>query len=138
MHSSGAALDAKLDSLGHDDEVVENVHKRMRSVSRARGASRASDGGRDGAEGDAMEEDDEERVPAAKRTRSASHAPSRSRSQSGLRDEVHLAKAVKLAKVTQRRAHLMARAGEGDRVILNAMPKHLFAGKRKMGTNDRR
>jgi len=31
-----------------------------------------------------------------------------------------------------------AKKGEGDRVILNMKPKHLFSGKRKSGTNDRR
>jgi len=49
-----------------------------------------------------------------------------------------LVKAVKLAKKTQRKANMMGRAGEADRVILNSMPKHLFAGKRKMGKTDRR
>jgi nucleolar GTP-binding protein len=32
----------------------------------------------------------------------------------------------------------MAKRGEADREILVKKPKHLFAGKRKQGTNDRR
>jgi hypothetical protein len=31
-----------------------------------------------------------------------------------------------------------AKKGEADRVYLEAMPKHLFSGKRKQGTHDRR
>ncbi|TFY78937.1 hypothetical protein EWM64_g5081 [Hericium alpestre] len=33
---------------------------------------------------------------------------------------------------------MQAKAGEGDRVIQTKMPKHLFAGKRKMGKTSRR
>ena len=47
-------------------------------------------------------------------------------------------KARKIAKKAQKpRAH-QARKGEGDRVILNMKPKHLFSGKRKMGKTQRR
>ena len=140
--SSGQELEARLTALGHDDETIQQVRsnsvstrKRARSESRPRSASRGGDR-EDGAEGEGMDEDGEERVPASKRVRSSSRVPSRS--VSGLRDEAQVVSVNKLIKKTQRRANRMARAGEGDRVILNAMPKHLFAGKRKSGTNDRR
>ncbi|KAI8055194.1 P-loop containing nucleoside triphosphate hydrolase protein [Syncephalis plumigaleata] len=41
-------------------------------------------------------------------------------------------------KQAQRKNNLMAKRGEADREILIKKPKHLFAGKRKQGTNDRR
>ena len=44
----------------------------------------------------------------------------------------------KLSKKAQRPANRDARKGEGDRHIFDLKPKHLFAGKRKMGKTDRR
>lgn len=44
----------------------------------------------------------------------------------------------KLAKIAQRSLNLGAKKGEADRRILISRPKHLFAGKRKMGKTDRR
>jgi hypothetical protein len=38
-----------------------------------------------------------------------------------------------MADRQQRRRNQMAKAGEGDRVILTKMPKHLFSGKRSNG-----
>lgn len=44
----------------------------------------------------------------------------------------------KIARKAQKpRAH-QAKKGEGDRVILNMMPKHLYSGKRKMGKTSHR
>ena len=44
----------------------------------------------------------------------------------------------KVAKKAQQPFNREAKKGEGDRVILNMKPKHLFAGKRKMGKTQRR
>ncbi|RKP24230.1 P-loop containing nucleoside triphosphate hydrolase protein [Syncephalis pseudoplumigaleata] len=41
-------------------------------------------------------------------------------------------------KQAQRKNNLMAKRGEADREILVKKPKHLFAGKRKQGSHDRR
>jgi len=43
-----------------------------------------------------------------------------------------------LKRDAQKNRNKQAKKGEGDRVILNMKPKHLFSGKRKSGTNDRR
>ena len=48
------------------------------------------------------------------------------------------AKVRKIAKKAQTKGNRQAKKGEGDRVILNMKPKHLFAGKRKGGKTDRR
>lgn len=72
---------------------------------------------------------------AKSRSRSRSRLP---RDKSGVRDEV-MAKKVKLiGRKAQRPRNFDAKKGEGDRVILNMKPKHLFAGKRKMGKTQRR
>ena len=47
-------------------------------------------------------------------------------------------KAQILADKGQRKMQKMARKGEGDRIIPNEMPKHLFSGKRGIGKTDRR
>ncbi|CAD5123844.1 DgyrCDS12150 [Dimorphilus gyrociliatus] len=69
------------------------------------------------------------------RARSASRQP---RDKSGLRDESMVKKARTIAKNAQKKMNREARKGEGDRKIFDLKPKHLFAGKRKMGKTDRR
>ncbi|KAL5528826.1 NOG1 [Sanghuangporus sanghuang] len=65
-------------------------------------------------------------------------APRKNRLLAGLRDDQQAAKAVKLRNLGQRERNYQARAGEADRAIKTKMPKHLFAGKRKMGKTNRR
>jgi nucleolar GTP-binding protein len=74
------------------------------------------------------------------RTGSTSRARSTSvsRDRAGLKDEKQIAKVKKIAKKAQVKMGRQARKGEGDRVILDMKPKHLFSGKRKMGKTDRR
>ena len=47
-------------------------------------------------------------------------------------------KVKKIAKNAQKSRNFQAKKGEGDRVILDMKPKHLFSGKRKMGKTQRR
>jgi len=47
-------------------------------------------------------------------------------------------KVKKIARKAQQPRNRAAKKGEGDRVILDMKPKHLFAGKRKQGKTDRR
>jgi GTP-binding protein EngB required for normal cell division len=44
--------------------------------------------------------------------------------------------AIKLGKVFQRPRNSVGRKGEGDHLVGDEMPKHLFSGKRRQGTND--
>jgi nucleolar GTP-binding protein len=60
------------------------------------------------------------------------------RDKSGLRDASQAAVAQKRMKMHQRPFAKAARQGESDRRILASKPKHLFAGKRKMGKTGRR
>ena len=47
-------------------------------------------------------------------------------------------KVKKMMKKSQKGMNMEGRKGEGDRHIFDLKPKHLLAGKRKSGTNDRR
>jgi nucleolar GTP-binding protein len=69
------------------------------------------------------------------RVRSSSKIP---RDESGVRDKSMRVQARKMMKKGQKKFVMGARKGEGDRVILNMKPKHLFSGKRGMGKTQRR
>jgi len=115
---SASRLREQMENLGVDMSETKNAHfirsqsepREMRPVKRKR-------------------EDSEGRV------RSSSKVP---RDASGLRDVHSQMKAKKIAKKAQRPMNRNARKGEGDRKIVDLKPKHLFAGKRKMGKTDRR
>ena len=70
--------------------------------------------------------------------RSRSRSRTVPRDQSGVRDAVMAKKVKKIAIKAQKSRNHDARKGEGDRVILDMKPKHLFSGKRKMGKTQRR
>jgi len=63
--------------------------------------------------------------PAADRSRSIASVPLQK-------------KADKLTKASHKKIRLQARAGEGDKRILNEKPRHLYSGKRGIGKTDRR
>jgi len=96
--------------------------------------------------GDGMEVDGEDGQPKKRIHSSKSRSMSRGRSlstaaprsNSGLRDAAQANKATREADKAQRAAGKQARKGEGDRTIVNLMPKHLFSGKRGKGKTDRR
>ncbi|OLY79163.1 putative nucleolar GTP-binding protein 1 [Smittium mucronatum] len=62
----------------------------------------------------------------------------RDRSMTGLQNDSMYNVASKKKAKFQRKSNLLAKRGEADRQILTKMPKHLFSGKRKNGTNDYR
>ncbi|KAK2464361.1 hypothetical protein APHAL10511_003818 [Amanita phalloides] len=91
-------------------------------------------------EEDVMEVDGDERV-GRKRKRmevTLKRVPRGNRHLSGMRDAEQAEKANELRKYGQRPRNRLAKAGEADRAIKTKMPKHLFAGKRKMGKTSRR
>lgn len=93
-----------------------------------------------------MDVDDEQLVKKRKsrsvsRVRSMSRArsiPARDRSVMGLRDDAAIERTEKSKRVSQKQRNLFAKRGEADREIAETKPKHLFSGKRKSGTHDRR
>ena len=77
--------------------------------------------------------------PSTTRAKSRSSSRKPPRDQSGFRSLADRDKAKKKMKGTQRKLiALKSRKGEGDRSIPTRKPKHLFAGKRKMGKTQRR
>ena len=108
--------------------------KRERSLSVAAAKKKGSEMDVDG-------EQPKKRIHSSK-SRSMSRGRSLStaapRSNSGLRDAAQANKATREADKAQRAAGKQARKGEGDRTIVNLMPKHLFSGKRGKGKTDRR
>ncbi|PIL28017.1 hypothetical protein GSI_09868 [Ganoderma sinense ZZ0214-1] len=102
--------------------------------------------GEEGEEGEEWMDVDGEEAPRLKKAKANSGAvvakgarhPRSNRQLAGMRDQAQASKAVKLRNLGQRERNMHARAGESDRAIKVKMPKHLFAGKRKMGKTDRR
>lgn len=117
-------------SMGLDaGEAADQAVARSRSSTRkrARSVSRGPEDVEEGA-------DDKKRA----RSKSVAGVRDRSASASGLRDEVQQSEVERIIRKAQRERNLRGRAGEADRHIGTAMPRHLFQGKRKNGTHDRR
>jgi nucleolar GTP-binding protein len=118
----------------------EAGHETTSISSRARSQTRRpfSERGRSVAhtdDGDAMDVDatPKERLKRAlSRPRSISMAGNRR--VDGVTDEAARTKAERLAKLGQQRMNRMARQGEADRHTTASIPKHLFAGKRGVGS----
>ncbi|XP_076456170.1 GTP-binding protein 4-like [Babylonia areolata] len=124
----------KLKRLEAIDKRNNNRSIMPRSASLARGRKRKRE------ESAGPSESAEGRSASASQARSvtASRTRSQTRDRSGLRDETMVTKAKKISRKAQKPRNHQAKKGEGDRVILNMKPKHLFAGKRKSGKTDRR
>jgi len=76
---------------------------------------------------------------SASRARSLTRAArSVSRVSRGLSTPAHQLDANKRMKKAQKKLQVFGKAGEADRKHLTAMPKHIFAGKRKGFSHDRR
>lgn len=117
-------MNRELGALGIEMDSDEDTHlNQMRSRSKSRKALKRK-----------REESRDVDKPRS-RSRSVSKAP---RDQSGVRDAKMARKVKTIGMKAQVPRNREAKKGEGDRVILNMKPKHLFAGKRKGGKTDRR
>lgn len=131
------------------------IQERAEIIAKAQGAKRKRandeedaemdvDDGGDGAEEDWMDVDGEgapqkrAKVNSGKAVVKNPKVPRTDRQLAGMRDDTQAARAVKLRNLGQRERNYHAKAGEADRAIKTKMPKHMFAGKRKMGKTDRR
>lgn len=126
-----------------DDETDQSTRTRGRSRSRKSliGKKRAAD--ETGMDIDSDEGNEEVEQSLVSRARSAaalarSQSQSRVRSESSFRDAEQKKEAIKIQRKKQKLMNRMGRAGEADRHIHVAMPKHLFSGKRGIGKTDRR
>ncbi|MCO5581968.1 hypothetical protein L7F22_035857 [Adiantum nelumboides] len=131
-----AKMSKHLTSLGLDPSAAV-ARARSRSLSR-QGRKRDRSSAMDvDAEGDAMDID-QPRKRLRLRSRSSSRASKEALPGEGFKDTAQKMKAVKLGKKAVKQRNKNAKKGEGDRVIFNMKPKHLFAGKRSIGKTDRR
>ena len=129
-----------LESMGLDaDKAVERARSQSRGRKRERSSSRFQEGG-DGDVDEDMEGVEKKRTHSSRsRYKSvAKRVAQTPASGSGLKNAEANIKAQRLADLAQRKSSKKARSGEGDRVIVTKMPKHLFSGKRGNGKTDRR
>lgn len=118
---------------GHDSTAVM---ARARSTSRpARSFSRGRTPGSELGGADAMDVDatPKDRLKRAL-SRPRSISISGNRREDGVVTEEGRTKAERLAKLSQKKMNRMARAGEADRHATASIAKHLFAGKRGIGS----
>jgi nucleolar GTP-binding protein len=71
-------------------------------------------------------------------TKDGKRHPIKNRTTLGMRDTAQQKKAIQLHRLAARGPNHHAKAGESDRHIGTKMPKHLFSGKRGMGTASHR
>ncbi|XP_015278688.1 PREDICTED: nucleolar GTP-binding protein 1 [Gekko japonicus] len=115
-------LEKEMSDLGLDMTDKNEAHyvtqaRRSRSVTRKR------------------KREESEPPTSVARSRSSSRTP---RDVSGLRDAKMVKKTKTMMKKAQRKMNRLGRKGEGDRHVFDLKPKHLFSGKRKSGTTQRR
>eukprot|EP00008_Paramoeba_atlantica_P004468 CAMPEP_0201487596 /NCGR_PEP_ID=MMETSP0151_2-20130828/13887_1 /ASSEMBLY_ACC=CAM_ASM_000257 /TAXON_ID=200890 /ORGANISM="Paramoeba atlantica, Strain 621/1 / CCAP 1560/9" /LENGTH=679 /DNA_ID=CAMNT_0047872677 /DNA_START=135 /DNA_END=2174 /DNA_ORIENTATION=- len=121
-------FESHLEKIGIDASAATS---RVRERSRSRGRE-----GRDKKLGK-----DEVVSSGKKRARSKSQSPARSLSRSkspGIANEKLQKQVIKKARKAQSEMNINARQGESDRRIPTRMPKHLFSGKRSMGSANHR
>ncbi|KAK8381888.1 hypothetical protein O3P69_015117 [Scylla paramamosain] len=115
---SVSRLRSEFEDLGVDMSDVQGCHfTRTRSTSRARPPIKRA------------------RMDSEGRVRSSSKTP---RDQSGVRDVKMAKKLKKIGKKAQNAMNKDGRKGEGDRHVYDLKPKHLFSGKRGLGSSNRR
>lgn len=125
-----------LSNLGID---AAGALKRARSRSASRSDSQPRGRAKtNGTMMDSYSHHNSSRSPAPKKLRVASKSRERSASSLGFRSDAQKEFAEKKNRLSQVKRNQSAKKGEGDRVILNMMPKHLFSGKRGNGKTDRR
>lgn len=129
-HLSSMGIDVSSADSKMDDSDADNIPIGKRTRGRSEGGANKR------SKGDGVSIS---RAAEASVSRAASRAQTRSRSRAtdGMSEE-QVNKVNKMTKVSQRGRNLEAKKGEGDRVIVNLMPKHLFSGKRGIGKTDRR
>ncbi|KAK9366433.1 P-loop containing nucleoside triphosphate hydrolase protein [Lipomyces kononenkoae] len=124
-------------TLSDMEKHLESIHVDHSEISeRARGRAESRDEPMTEAGVDVV-------MSEAKRSKSRSRAPSApaiapSRFDAGLAKQSLRTKADRIEKMHQRERNRLGRAGEADRHYTEAMPKHLFAGKRGIGKTQRR
>lgn len=110
-----------LDQLGIDATEIA-ARGRAAPSSRGRSLGRAAT-----EDTDAMDLDATPRERLRSKSRARSQAPATDRRVDGVTDETARTKTERASKLAQRKRNRMAKAGEADRKIMTAMPKHLVS-----------
>ncbi|XP_041372056.1 nucleolar GTP-binding protein 1-like [Gigantopelta aegis] len=116
---SRSRMEGEMGELGLDMNNMDESHY---ATAKSRSASRKP-----------LKRKREESADGRSHSRSKSRTP---RDQSGIRDATMGRKLRKISKKAQTPRNRQAKKGEGDRVILNMKPKHLYVGKRGIGKTD--
>jgi len=123
--ASVSMMEESLTDLGLDPtKAVERARSNSRGRKRSRSASAVPT--------------DVELPKKERRLLERSRSRSKTPAQEGFKSEKERMAAISMKIKSQKARNKDARKGDGDNVILNMMPKHLFAGKRGMGKTDRR
>jgi nucleolar GTP-binding protein len=137
-------IEAKLKERGFDDEMLAPAIETTRSMSKAREGSkvrrsRSQSEARQLLDAETREGEDESLLGKRKRSLSSnSRSLSATGKHSGILDPRKQIAAIERGHKKQKLRNILARRGEGDRVILDMKPKHLYTGKHTVGKNDRR
>lgn len=123
VKKSFAEMEEHMYSLGHDTSSLK---------SRVKGSS----GSKDISGVDILKRN--QGIQAAKLNKKKAPVNQSDRLNDGLADGAMRSQAERLAKIQRRERNRMARQGEGDRHSTASIPKHLFSGKRGIGSTDRR
>ncbi|ABN64586.1 nucleolar G-protein [Scheffersomyces stipitis CBS 6054] len=123
VKKSFGEMEEHMYSLGHDTEALrERVGKR----SQAKELSGV----------DILRKN--QGVQTARLSKKKAAANQTDRLNDGVNDGALRSQAERLAKIQRRERNRQARQGEGDRHATASIPKHLFSGKRGIGSSDRR
>jgi len=111
-------IEAQVEATGQDSAAI-----RGRSATRKRKRADSDD-------------DDDDGASARSASRAASASRARSTDVKGLPKEEDRQRAEKMRRKKQKMLEKNHKAGESDRKIVTVKPKHLFSGKRGLGTKD--
>ncbi|KAJ3357188.1 Nucleolar GTP-binding protein 1 [Allomyces javanicus] len=120
-------LQASLREVDMDPDV-QSIRGRMAGQKRRRSAPAEMD-----ADGDV-----EMSGGVASSSKARAHSATRDRTNLGMSTKRQRTEAEAIKKRAEKQLGIMAKAGESDRHIHIKKPKHLFTGKRGLGTSDRR
>lgn len=128
-------METALDKAGYDTYDAVTRVQSQQQPSRGRTSTRDAEGGDDSMDIDAASNPREAIARARSRARSQAAT---NRLTDGVTDTTSRSKAERLKKLGQKKMNRMARQGEADRHQTVSLIKHLMAGKRGMGKNQRR
>lgn len=115
-------MEEHMESLGHDTKALRKAYAKSKKDTALSGV-------------DILRKNQE---MSASRKSHKTPVNKSDRLNDGIADGALRSQAERMAKLQRRERNRMARQGESDRHATASIPKHLFSGKRGIGSNDRR